>query len=127
MAGILIIAHAPLAQALLNCAQHVYNKEPERVVAVDVVPNAEPAEVIAQVGLLLPSLVKHNGAIILTDVCGATPANIALQIAHKADLPLLAGVNLPMLLRAMAYRTRPVEVLVQAALTGASQGVMRLA
>lgn len=127
MAGILIIAHAPLAQALLDCARHVYNEVPERVYAVNIEPNAEPAEMVAQISLLLPELIQQNSAIILTDLCGATPANIALQIAHKADLPLLAGVNLPMLLRAIAYRTRPLEVLVQAALTGASQGVMRLA
>jgi mannose PTS system EIIA component len=126
MAGILIIAHAPFAQTLLHCAAHIYEHQPERVDAFDVFPQASSQEVIIQINSRLQTLVQHNSALILTDVCGATPANIASHIARTHGFPLLAGMNLPMLLRAIAYRTRPLETLVQAALTGGTHGVMRI-
>lgn len=127
MAGILIIAHAPLASALLSCAYHVYGGELERIRAIDIAPNADPNEMVEKIDLLFQASIKQNGGIILTDLCGATPANIALKLAKKRDFPLLSGANLSMVLRTIAYRSRPLEVLVQAALAGGSQGVMRIA
>lgn len=127
MAGILIIAHAPLASALLSCACHVYGNELERIHAVDIAPNADPNEMVEKIDLRFRAYIKQNGGIILTDLWGATPANIALKLAKKNDFPLLAGANLSMVLRTIAYRSRPLEVLVQAALAGGSQGVMRIA
>lgn len=128
MAGILIIAHAPLASALLHCAHHVYGDElVERIRAVDIAPNADPGKMVEEIDLLFRASIKQNSGIILTDVCGATPANIALKLAKKGGFPLLSGANLSMVLRTIAYRSRPIEVLVQAALDGGSQGVMRIA
>jgi mannose PTS system EIIA component len=122
---ILIIAHAPLASALKACALHVFPDCGPHVSALDVPPNMPPAESAAQARQLL----QMNGGkgLLLTDVFGATPSNIAKQLTDGMSTRLLTGVNLPMLLRAVTYRQEALDVLVQRALAGGSQGVMQVA
>jgi mannose PTS system EIIA component len=81
MAGILIIAHAPLASALRDCAAHVYCGQPPRLAAIDVAADADPAAVLAEAQRSLASVCEDNGALVLTDIFGATPANIAARLA----------------------------------------------
>jgi mannose PTS system EIIA component len=122
---ILIIAHAPLASALRACALHVFPDCGAHVTALDVPPNMPPAESVAQARIMLA---QHSmDTLILTDVFGATPSNIAKQLTDGIRTRLLTGVNLPMLLRAVTYRHEALDVLVQRALAGGSQGVMQVA
>ncbi|MFM7331616.1 MAG: PTS sugar transporter subunit IIA [Brachymonas sp.] len=125
MNHILIIAHAPLASALKACALHVFPDCGPHVSALDVPPNMPPAESVAQARQVL----QMNGGkgLLLTDVFGATPSNIAKQLTDGISTRLLTGVNLPMLLRAVTYRQEALDVLVQRALAGGSQGVMQVA
>lgn len=125
MNHILIIAHAPLASALKACALHVFPDCGPHVSALDVPPNMPPAESVAQARQVL----QMNGGkgLLLTDVFGATPSNIAKQLTDGMNTRLLTGVNLPMLLRAVTYRQEALDVLVQRALAGGSQGVMQVA
>jgi PTS system ascorbate-specific IIA component len=126
MNGIFIIAHAPLASALRQCVLHVFPDNPAGVVALDVQPNLPPEETLAQARIVF----KHMGtshALVLTDVFGATPCNVAQQLVDGVNSKLLAGINLPMLLRAVSYRHEPLDALVVRALTGGTQGVMQVA
>jgi PTS system mannose-specific IIA component len=126
MNGIFIIAHAPLASALRQCVLHVFPDNPAGVVALDVQPNFPPEETLAQARIVF----KHMGtshALVLTDVFGATPCNVAQQLVDGVNSKLLAGINLPMLLRAVSYRHEPLDALVVRALTGGTQGVMQVA
>ena len=84
MAGILIIAHAPLASALRDCAAHVYCGQPERLGAIDVLPDAEPAAVLAQARAKLAELIEDNGALVLTDIFGATPTSLRAWLIQAA-------------------------------------------
>jgi mannose PTS system EIIA component len=122
---ILIIAHAPLASALRACALHVFPDCGQAVTALDVPPNLPPAESVAQARVMLAQ--QGGDTLLLTDVFGATPSNIAKQLTDGVRTRLLTGVNLPMLLRAVTYRHEPLDVLVQRALAGGSQGVMQVA
>jgi mannose PTS system EIIA component len=122
---ILIIAHAPLASALRACALHVFPDCGEHVAALDVPPNMPPSESLAQASAMLRQ--QGADALLLTDVFGATPSNIAKQLTDGVHTRLLTGVNLPMLLRAVTYRHEALDVLVQRALAGGSQGVMQVA
>lgn len=126
MAGILIIAHAPLASALRDCAAHVYCGPPQRVEAVDVLPDCDPAAVLAECRRLLLAVTGDNGALILTDIFGATPANIAARLADPGRVRVLAGVNLPMLVRAICYRADKLDQLAAKALAGGAQGVLQI-
>ncbi|GLU32859.1 PTS sugar transporter subunit IIB [Trinickia caryophylli] len=123
MAGILIIAHAPFASALRDCVAHIYGGVPAHIGVIDVLPDSDPTQVIAFAQAEIERLREANGALVLTDMYGATPANIASRLASLPDVRVLAGANLPMLVRAVCYRTAPLDALVDKALTGAANGV----
>ena len=126
MAGILIIAHAPFATALRDCIAHIYGGLPARIGAIDVMPDCDPAQVVDFAHSEIDRLREDNGALVLTDMFGATPANIACRLATLPSVRVLAGVNLPMLVRAVCYRTTPLDTLVDKALTGAASGVQAI-
>lgn len=126
MNGILIIAHAPLASALRQCVAHVFTDNPEGVAALDVQPNTPPEETLAQARIMLQQLGAKN-ALVLADVFGATPCNVAQKLVDGVHSKLITGVNLPMLLRTVSYRHETLDALVARALIGATQGVMQVA
>jgi PTS system ascorbate-specific IIA component len=122
---ILIIAHAPLAQALRQCAMHVFPDAGEAVVALDVQADDAPEATLAQAQAALRAG-GEGPTLVLTDVVGATPANVAQKLIDGRDARLVAGVNLPMLLRSICYRQEPLDELVTRALSGGAQGVMQM-
>ena len=123
MAGILIIAHAPLASALKECIAHIYGGLPARIGVIDVLPDCDPAQVVAFAYSEIERLREENGTLVLTDMFGATPANIASRLASLPGVRVLAGVNLPMLVRGVCYRACDLDTLVDKALAGAAKGV----
>ena len=124
--SILIIAHAPLAHALRECALHVFADCGAAVTALDVQPHEPPEETLAQARILLANMATDT-TLVLTDVFGATPCNVAQKLVTGPRVKLIAGVNLPMLLRSVSYRHESLEALVARALIGATQGVMQVA
>jgi PTS system mannose-specific IIA component len=126
MNGILIIAHAPLASALRQCVAHVFTDHPEGIAALDVQPNTPPEETLAQARIMLSQLGTTH-ALVLADVFGATPCNVAQKLVDGVHSKLITGVNLPMLLRTVSYRHESLDALVARALMGATQGVMQVA
>jgi mannose PTS system EIIA component len=64
---------------------------------------------------------------VLTDIFGATPSNVAQKLVDGVKSRLITGVNLPMLLRSVSYRTETLDALVSRAVVGGTQGVMQVA
>jgi PTS system ascorbate-specific IIA component len=124
--GILIIAHAPLASALRACVLHVYPEVAAGVLALDVPANEPPDDTRLAARELLGKLGAPN-TLVLTDVFGATPCNVAQKVVDGLHSKLVAGVNLPMLLRTVNYRHEPLDVLVARALSGGAQCIMQVA
>lgn len=124
--GILIIAHAPLAGALRECVLHVFPDSAQAVVAFDVHSDAPFDQTLAGVTRAMSQLTDPY-TLVLTDVFGATPCNVAQKVVDGVRSRLIAGVNLPMLLRAVTYRREPMEGLVARAMAGGTQGVMQVA
>jgi len=124
--GILIIAHAPLASALRECVLHVYPETASGVLALDVLPN-EPTETTRLAALALLDQLAAPYTLVLTDVFGATPCNVAQKVVDGVHAKLVAGVNLPMLLRTVNYRHESLDVLVARALSGGAQCIMQVA
>jgi len=124
--GILIIAHAPLASALRQCVLHVFPDGAVGVAAFDVQPNVPPEETLAGATQAL-ALLDAPRTLVLTDMFGATPCNVAQKLVDGVNSKLIAGVNLPMLLRAVTYRRESLDALVARALAGGTQGVMQVA
>lgn len=130
MTGIVVIAHAPLASALGRCAQHIYSCEPDvarrEVRLLDVEPGAELAAVVAQARELVREVDSGHGVLVLTDAFGATPGNVASQLATPGKINVVAGVNLPMLLRAVCYRGGALAELTEKALAGGQRGMLQI-
>ncbi len=126
MNGIFIIAHVPLASALRQCVLHVFPDNPAGIVALDVQPNVPPEETLAQARILFRQMGTSH-ALVLVDVFGATPCNVAQKLVDGVNSKLIAGINLPMLLRTVSYRHEPLDALVMRALAGGTQGVMQVA
>ncbi|MDD0812341.1 PTS fructose transporter subunit IIA [Curvibacter sp. RS43] len=124
--SILIIAHAPLAHALRQCALHVFPDCDRDVVAVDVQPNLSPDETLATARIAMSTLAPRD-ILVLTDVFGATPCNVAQRLVDGVHSRLIAGVNLPMLLRTVTYRHESLDALVARAVVGGTQGVLQVA
>ncbi len=130
MNAILIIAHAPLAHALRECALHVFPDCGTHLAAIDVQPNLPPEETLATARIAMDQLFRLpqvKGVLVLTDIFGATPSNVAQKLVDGAKSRLITGVNLPMLLRSVSYRNEPLEALVSRAVVGGTQGVMQVA
>jgi mannose PTS system EIIA component len=133
MAGILIIAHTPIASAMLSFAEHVYGSIPEHIQAVDI-PAHEDAKISFERVLAAAKAVEmHGELLVLTDVMGATPANVASRLmtqqnssGMKLKVQILAGLNLPMLMRAVSYKEDALDVLTQKTLQGGQNGILRL-
>ncbi|MDO5086917.1 MAG: PTS fructose transporter subunit IIA [Comamonadaceae bacterium] len=130
MNTVLLIAHAPLASALRAGALHVFPDAGDAVLALDISPHEPPEDSLAAARALLATAPAARSVLLLTDVLGATPSNVAQRLAADAGaapLPLLAGVNLPMLLRALCYRAEPLAAMTERALAGGTQGIVRVA
>ena len=125
MAAVLLIAHAPLASALLSVAGHCYADKGHLFEALDVEPtmSAEQVEGLAREAL---ARLGAPEVLVLTDVFGATPCNVAQRLSDGVSVRVVAGVNVPMLWRSLCYLGEPLEALVARAMSGASQGVMQV-
>ncbi|MBI5268521.1 MAG: PTS fructose transporter subunit IIA [Burkholderiales bacterium] len=123
MAGLVIVAHAPLATALRAVAGHCFAAEHGAIEAVDVPASWSADEAEAAVR----DAVRRAGGdevLVLADVFGATPCNAAQRVADGQRVRLAAGVNVPMLWRAMCYAALPLDQRLERALSGGAQGVM---
>ncbi|MCL4184135.1 MAG: hypothetical protein KJ011_11895 [Burkholderiaceae bacterium] len=126
MIGIMVVSHEPLGTALIHCTRHIYGRLPAQLAALDVIPDEDPEAAVRAGRELLARINDGSGAVVLTDVYGATPSRVAMQLAVRGRVRVLAGVNLPMLLKAIAYRTRPVDELSAMLIEGA-RGAIRIA
>jgi PTS system ascorbate-specific IIA component len=130
MNAILIIGHAPLAHALRQCTLHVFPDCEPHVAAIDVQPNLSPEETLATARIALQQLTAPgniSGVLVLSDIFGATPSNVAQKLVDGVTSRLVTGVNLPMLLRSVSYRHESLDALVARAVVGGTQGVMQVA
>lgn len=127
MIGILLITHGGLGQALLECACHVLNRRPAQIAQLGVVAQDDPLDVLPLARQMLASVDTGEGVVVLTDIFGATPANIAGKLIDpEQHIEALAGVNVPMLLRVLTYREKDMTTLLQRAVSGGCDGVIHM-
>jgi PTS system ascorbate-specific IIA component len=86
----------------------------------------DPQVVLPQAIKVLRSLDEGGGVLILSDVYGATPSNIACKLLMPGKVEGVAGVNLPMLVRALTYRNEALKTVVAKAVSGGIEGVMQM-
>jgi len=126
MVGILIITHGALGESLIHSASHVMGARPTQLAHIGVSMDDDPQQVVPQALKLLQGLDQGRGVLVLSDVYGATPSNIAGRLLMPGKIEGVAGVNLPMLVRALTYRNEPLKTVVAKAVSGGIEGVMQM-
>ena len=126
MVGILLITHAPLGQAFIAAVAHVFRGPTERFEAIDVTADQDLVEVNAMAKEAIARLDDGSGVLLITDIKGGTPANCCNSLADAGRVEVIAGISLPMLLRAITYRRDSIDVVVEMALAGAQSGAVRV-
>ncbi|MEY4862574.1 MAG: hypothetical protein RLZ51_669 [Pseudomonadota bacterium] len=124
MIGILVISHEPLGTALLHCTRHIFGRLPAQLAALDVIPDEDPEAAYQSALELLKRINDGTGAIVLTDLYGATPARIAARLAERHRIEVIAGVNLPLLVKALTYRRGPLDEVSGRLLEGVRESIM---
>ncbi len=126
MVGILLMTHAPLGSAFLQAASHVFRAVPERLEAIDVIADQNTDQVHQLALEAVQRLNSGSGVLVLTDIMGGTPSNCCRQLGEPDQVAVIAGISLPMLLRALTYRHDVLDVVVEMALAGGQNGATRV-
>jgi len=122
--GILLVTHDGVGASLLSAARTVLRVLTTSVEVLEVGWRCDPDQLRHQANGLLRSLDQGEGVLVLTDVYGATPANIASDLEHGRKLARVSGLNLPMLLRVLTYcNDFGLEKLAEAAREGGRNGI----
>ena len=126
MIGIFLITHGTLGESLIQCACHVMNRRPPQIVQLGISGQDDPLDALPLARQLVNLVDSGDGVLILTDILGATPANVAAKLLEPGRVEGVAGANLPMLLRTITYRERSMDMLVKKAVAGACEGVVHM-
>jgi PTS system mannose-specific IIA component len=127
MIGILIVSHGAFGESLIHSASHVLGKRPLYLRQVGVTVHDDPDEILPVAQDLIRFLDQGEGVLVMTDIYGATPSNIGARLLEPGRVEGVAGVNLPMLIRALTYRDgAQLEGLLEKALSGAAEGIVRM-
>ena len=124
--ALLIVTHGEVGQALLDSAYAMLGGTVLKVGVVAVSNNSDPDEVAREIALAIARLNQGSGVLLLTDIYGATPSNVAMRFQDdEAKVMVASGINLPMLLRVLNYPDLSIEQLLEKALSGGRDGVFR--
>jgi PTS system ascorbate-specific IIA component len=126
MIGIFLVTHFGLGETLIQCACHVLNKRPVQIQQLGIAAQDDPLDALPLARELLGLVDSGQGVLVLTDIYGATPSNVAVKLLEPGRIEGIAGVNLPMLLRALNYRDRDMETLVSRTVAGGRDGVVNM-
>lgn len=123
--GILLITHNHLGADLIDTARGMLSETPLAVANLPVSPASDPDEVLEHARKLCSQLDSGGGILVLTDMFGSTPSNIACRLCDDShQIRILAGLNLPMLIRIFNYPTLDLDALKEKALSGGHDGVL---
>ena len=124
--GLLLITHGAIGASLLATATRILGGScPVAVRALAVTDETQRDELLVEARRLALEVDGDDGVLVLTDLYGSTPANIACSLqGDSARIRILAGLNLPMLVRALNYASLPLEDLAHKAETGGRDGVL---
>ena len=126
MIGILIIAHDSLPDSLVRAVTHVLGARPPRLETVSVRSTDDPLDLLPAARAPAAALDDGDGVLIFTDIYGASPSNLAGKLLSRGRFECIAGVNLPMLVRAFTYRDQGMETTIRKAISGGCEGVLHV-
>ena len=126
MIGVLVITHGATGEHMLATAAQIVGGAATRAAAIGVGPDADPGELLGRARALAGQLDDGSGVLVLTDLYGATPGNIAAGLLADGRIEGIAGLSLPMLVRVLSGRDGTLAAAVQRGLSGGAEGVLHM-
>ena len=126
MVNIIIIAHSEIANSFAYCAEHILARRVENLHILAVRKTEDADSILARAQELISKFDKVNGVLLLTDLFGATPSNIAQKLVRKGRVELITGLNLSMLIRAISYAKSDLATICAKAMDGAVSGIIHI-
>jgi PTS system mannose-specific IIA component len=126
MIGIMIVAHGTLSDSLAGAVTHVLGARPLQFETLQVAATDDPQQLLPKARALVNELDTGDGVLIFSDIYGATPCNLASKLLVSGRIEAIAGVNLPMLVRAFTYRDKGMETMIKKAISGGCDGVLHI-
>lgn len=126
--ALLIISHNRIGQELIATAASILNNTSHEINSISIPANLQPQDLAYyadQIKSTITELHTPQGLLILTDIFGATPDNLAQYFSTGLKVEIVSGINLPMLLRVLNYRGQALDELSATALEGAQKGIIR--
>lgn len=120
MIGIVIVAHGGLADEYLKAMEHVVGQQ-AGTAAISIWPDDCRDNKQAEVDLVIDSVDQGDGVVVVTDMFGGTPSNLALNACESSDRKVLYGANLPLLVKLAKLRHKPLHEAVERAVMAARQ------
>lgn len=121
--GLLIITHDQVGEALLRTARRMLGEMPLAAHAMPVSADANPESLLDRARVLTQQLDDGDGVLVLTDMYGSTPSNIAFGLMQPGQIHVVAGINLPMLIRTLNYASLDLDALTGKAISGGREGI----
>ena len=121
--ALIFISHEGIASNLIKIGEAILQKKNNNLACCEVAMDASVNTMLGDIDNKLAQLDAAQGLLVITDIYGGTPSNIAQQIADKHQADLISGVNLPMVIRLLNYRNESLDTLLQKALDGAKKGI----
>jgi len=121
-----LVTHNGLGDSFVDCVKHVLGEVPRNLKVLSVLASEDPQQKLAEGQALVKQLDAGSGVLILADIFGATPSNIARQLCHAERVMGVAGVNLPMLLRVVCYPATTLPELAKIALDGGRDCIVNI-
>ncbi len=126
MIGILVVSHEPLGTALIHCTRHIFGRMPAQLAALDVIPDEDPEAALSAARELIVRINDGSGVLVLTDIFGAKPSRIAMRLAEPHRIAVIAGVNLPLLVKALNNRRGPLDEIAQLVIGSAKNAILEI-
>ena len=123
--GILLVSHNNIGTELINTARQMLSCCPLPTKVLSIEARDNPEAIRLELDEDLKRLDQGHGILILTDMFGSTPSNIACAVSNRSDVRVVSGLNLPMLIRVLNYPALALEELELKALSGGQEGVVR--
>ncbi|MFN8770833.1 MAG: PTS sugar transporter subunit IIA [Neisseriaceae bacterium] len=126
MVNIIIIAHAEIANSFAYCIEHILAKRINNLHILPVKKTEDSDNIFNRAKEFVEKIGNNQDILILTDLYGATPSNIAQKLLKPGVIELITGLNLPMLIRAISYAKSGLRICVDKALDGAVSGIVHV-
>ena len=126
MIGVLLVTHGEIGTALITSAAQILGSPQKQIATLSVWRQDDPDDLNLRARELLEGLDTGDGVLVLTDIFGATPGNVASRLLQNGRVEGVSGVSLPMLLRVLTGRNGSLAGAVQRALSGGAEGVVHM-